>query len=121
MLGACSGSDAPSASVTSTTRRAAITTTSVPRFTGDPQSAFCNLLRGVDTSSVLAGDAGDPAATEAAFRRLVGLLRDAHDLAPPEIEPDLALVAAGFEALDVGSRRWATTSTPSRRQVRGPR
>lgn len=101
-VAACSGGDEPAASETTTTagESSATTSTRPPTFTGDPQSAFCRLLRDVDPSTVLAGDPGDPAAIEIAFRRLVGLLRDARALAPPEIEADLALVSEGFEALD---------------------
>lgn len=101
-LGACSGGDEPGASETTTTAgdSSATTSTTPPTFTGDAQSAFCALLRGVDPSTVLAGDPGNPAAVETAFRRLVGVLRDARALAPPEIEADLALVSEGFEALD---------------------
>ncbi len=101
MAAACSsGSSADSATTTTARSRPSTTTTSAPTFTGDAQSAFCTLLRGVDTSTVLGGDPGDPTAVEAAFHRLVGLLRDAHTLAPPEIAADLSLVSEGIAALD---------------------
>ena len=98
---ACSGSeDAAERTTTTTSDRTTSTTTTVPTYTGDPQSPFCNLLRGVDTRSVLEGDPNDPAAVEAGFRRLVGVLRDALALSPPEIEADLALVSEGIATLD---------------------
>jgi hypothetical protein len=101
---ACSeGDDTPATDGATTTAEAAATTTSVTTpvtFTGAADSPFCNLLRGVDTSTVLAGDSGDPAAVEAGFHRLVGVLRDALALAPPEIDGDLSLVTEGIEALD---------------------
>jgi hypothetical protein len=101
MVAACSsGGPADSTTTTAARSRPSTTTSSTPTFTGDAQSAFCTLLRGVDTSTVLGGDPGDPTAVEAAFHRLVGLLRDAHALAPPEIAADLALVSGGIAALD---------------------
>lgn len=101
MVAACSsGGSVDSATTTTGRPEPATTTTSAPTFTGDAQSAFCTLLRGVDTSTVLRGDPGDPVAVEAAFQRLVGLLREAHALAPPEIAADLSLVSEGIAALD---------------------
>lgn len=49
---------------------------------------------------MLEGDPNDPTAVEAGFRRLVGVLRDALAVSPPEIEADLALVSEGIETLD---------------------
>lgn len=99
--GACSGSDG-AAPVTTTTAedRSTSSSTTGPTFIGDPGSPFCSLLRGVDTRAVLEGDPNDPAAVQAGFRRLVGVLHDALALAPPEIEADLALVSQGIEQLD---------------------
>jgi hypothetical protein len=48
----------------------------------------------------MAGDPGDPTVVEAGFTRLVGVLRDVHALAPPEIEADAKLVSDGIAALD---------------------
>lgn len=100
MVGACSGDDA--ADATTTSRAADLTTssTNAVSFTGDPDSAFCSLLREVDPAQLLAGDPADPAAVEAGFRRLAGVLHDALALSPPEIEADLALVSGGIDALD---------------------
>lgn len=103
-LVACSGGGDEPAAGTSTSDTTSASATAPPRdvptFTGSADSAFCTLLRGADTSSVLAGNPGDPAQVKAGFQRLVGLLRDAHAVAPPDIERDLALVSAGFETLD---------------------
>lgn len=101
MVGACSGGD-DAADATTTSRAADVTTSStVPvSFAGDPDSAFCGLLRDVDPAQLLAGDPADPASVEAGFRRLVGVLHDALALSPPEIEADLALVSSGIDALD---------------------
>ena len=95
----CSGSE-DAAERTTTTERTTSTSTTVPTYMGDPQSPFCNLLRGVDTRSVLQGDPNDPTAVQAGFRRLVGVLRDALALSPPEIEADVALVSEGIATLD---------------------
>jgi hypothetical protein len=54
----------------------------------------------VDTAAILQGDPGDPASVQAAFTRLVDVLRAALDVAPPEIQVDLALVSGGVDALD---------------------
>jgi hypothetical protein len=54
----------------------------------------------VDTSTVLAGDADDPASVEEALGRLVGIMAEASEAAPPEIVDDVALVAGGVVALD---------------------
>lgn len=99
---ACSdGSDEGSgASTTTTTADPTPTTAAPPTFTGDAGSPFCTLLRDVDPASLLDGDPGDPAAVETGFRQLVQVLREMHALAPPEIEPDAALVIGGIEALD---------------------
>jgi hypothetical protein len=100
VAGACSGSEDAAPRTTTTSDRTPSSSTTVPAYSGDPQSPFCNLLRGVDTRSVLEGDPTDPVAVEAAFRRLVGVLRDALALSPPEIEADLALVSEGIDTLD---------------------
>lgn len=76
------------------------TTTEPLVFTGDAASPFCTLLRDADLTTVLSGDPADPASVETALRRLVGVLRDARALAPPEVEPDAALLAEGVAALD---------------------
>ena len=75
-------------------------TTEPPDYEGDPDSAFCALLRDVDTSTILAGDADDPASVEEALGRLVGVMAEASEAAPPEIVDDVALVAGGVVALD---------------------
>jgi hypothetical protein len=98
--GACSGSDDAAPRTKTTAERSTSSSTTLPTFTGDPASPFCSLLRGVDTRSVLQGDPNDPAAVQAGFRRLVGVLHDALALSPPEIEADLALVSQGIEQLD---------------------
>lgn len=100
LLAACSGDDGDSAALTTTTEAAATTTSDAPRFTGDAGSAFCALLRDVDTASILAGDPEDPSSVEAAFGRLTGLLGEAAGLAPPEIAADVTLVRDGVAALD---------------------
>ena len=98
LLGAgCSTGDDEGSATTTTSR---VSTTTAPRFTGDPDSPFCALLRGVDASVVPSGDLADPAAVEVAFRELVQVLHDALAVAPPEIESDLALVSQGIDALD---------------------
>jgi hypothetical protein len=99
LLGAgCSTGD-DEGSATTTTSGAS--TTTAPTSTGDRDSPFCALLRGVDTSTVVpSGDLADPAAVEATFRELVQVLHDALAVAPPEIEGDLALVSQGIDALD---------------------
>ena len=102
LVASCSGGgdDAAAADRTTTTTAVDTTTTEAPSFTGDADSPFCELLRGVDPNTLLSGDPADPSAVEAGFRRLVGVLRDLHDLAPPEVEADAAVVANGIEALD---------------------
>ena len=102
-LAACSddsdeGGGAPT--TTSAGAEATSTTTEAPTFTGDPGSSFCTLLREIDPTSLLTGDPADPAAVEEGFRRLVAVLRDLHAVSPQEVEPDVALVADGIEALD---------------------
>jgi hypothetical protein len=100
-LAGCSGADDPGTAIPTTIVAAGeSTTTAPPTFTGDAGSPFCTLLRDIDPTSLLSGDSGDPAAVEAGFRRLVVVLRDIHKVAPPEVEPDIALVAEGIEALD---------------------
>lgn len=106
LVAGCSDGDDEAASTTSqdagTTaeRSDSSSTTAPPEYTGDPDSAFCTLLRETDPGTVLAGDAGDPASVEAAFGRLVDVLARATEAAPPEIADDVALVAAGIGALD---------------------
>lgn len=103
MLAACSGGDddaSPTTTEESTSSTTSSSTTEPPTFTGDPNSAFCGLLRDVDTDAVLAGDPEDPAAVGAAFQRLVAILRDASALAPSEIRDDITMVKDGIEALD---------------------
>jgi hypothetical protein len=103
LVGACSGDDEDDAAATTTSESTTPTsssTTEPPTFTGDPDSAFCALLRDVDTDAVLAGDPNDPAAVGEGFQRLVAILRDASALAPTEIRDDITLVKDGIEALD---------------------
>ncbi len=102
VLAACSNDGEERAGRTPTTTDASTTTasTTAPQFRGDPSSPFCELLRNVDPTTILAGDPGDPATVEAGFRRLVGVLHDAQALAPAEIEADLTLVTEGIAALD---------------------
>jgi hypothetical protein len=101
VLGGCStGDDEGSATTTTATRSGTSATTEPPDYEGDPDSPFCTLLRDVDTTSILAGDADDPASVEAALARLVEVLADASETAPPDIVEDVALVAGGVAALD---------------------
>lgn len=101
VVGACSGGEEAADRTTTTLKdRSTSSSTPSPTFTGDAGSPFCTLLRGVDTRSVLQGDPTDPTSVQAGFRRLVGVLRDALAVSPPEIEADLALVSEGIEALD---------------------
>src|SRR3546814_3638386 len=75
-------------------------TTPVPDYEGDPDSPFCTLLRDIDPSAILSGDGDDPAAVRDAIGRLVAVLADAAEAAPPEIVEDVALVGGGVAALD---------------------
>jgi len=99
-VGCSTGDDEGSGTTTTSGPAALSSTTAPPEYTGDSGSPFCSLLREVDPSTVLAGDADDPASVEAAFRRLVDVLAQATAAAPPEIEADVAFVAAGVDALD---------------------
>lgn len=98
--GCSTGDDEGSATSTTTARTGTSSTKAPPDYEGDPDSAFCTLLRDVDTSSILAGDADDPASVEAALGRLVRVLAEARETAPPDIVEDVALVAGGVAALD---------------------
>lgn len=100
LLAACSTGDDEGSATTTIAGARSSTTTELPEYEGDPDSVFCTLLRDVDTGSILAGDADDPAAVEAALGRLVSVLTDATDSAPDDIVDDVALVAGGVSALD---------------------
>lgn len=102
-LAACSSDGeeiAVRTTTTSTERTTTTASTALPQFSGDPGSPFCELLRNVDPTTILAGDPEDAATVEAGFRRLVGVLHDAQALAPVEIDADLMLVTEGIAALD---------------------
>ena len=100
LAGACTGGGDSAGPTTTSAPRTSTSSTELPAFSGDPDSAFCTLLRDVDPAELLAGDPDDPASVEAGFRRLVGVLHDALALSPPEIETDLGLVSQGIDALD---------------------
>lgn len=103
-LAACStGDDEGAATTTTSTSLAPLPstpTTPVPDYEGDPDSPFCTLLRDIDPSAILSGDGDDPAAVRDAIGRLVAVLADAAEAAPPEIVEDVALVGGGVAALD---------------------
>lgn len=99
-MGCSTGDDEGSGTTTTASTAGGPSTTSPPDYEGDPDSAFCTLLRDVDTSSILAGDADDPASVEMALGRLIDVLADASETAPPDIVDDVALVAGGVAALD---------------------
>lgn len=102
LLASCSD-DEPAADDAASTSEAAdapATTTTAPTFTGDAASPFCTLLRDVDLGTVLAGAEEDPDQLARAFQQVVDLLVQAAELAPPEIQADVALVADGMTSLD---------------------
>ncbi|MDP1820968.1 MAG: hypothetical protein Q8K58_13910 [Acidimicrobiales bacterium] len=119
LAAACSGpeADPPTSSTISSS-----TTTRVPRFTGDPSSPFCTLLRDVDVEGVLDGEPTTPEEVGAGFRRLVEVLDEAARTAPREVEADAVLLAEGVAALDaalaaVGYDFDALASSPNAVQI----
>ncbi len=101
LLASCSDDEPPDdASSTTTTEAAATTITTVPTFSGDADSPFCNLLDDVDLAAVLGGVEGEPEAVASAFQQLADVLVQAAELAPAEIRADVALVADGMVSLD---------------------
>jgi len=100
LLGACSDDAPVEPEPSDVTTTAATTNTKPPTFTGDSSSPFCTLLRDVDLGSVLAGDQEDPEQLGRAFQQVVDLLVQAAELAPADIQADVALVADGMVSLD---------------------
>ncbi len=100
LLGSCSGDPEPSGAGPSTTTTAAGPITTAPSFTGDADSPFCALLDDVDVATVLGGVNGTPDAVASAFQQLVDLLVQTAELAPSDIQADVALVAGGMVSLD---------------------
>lgn len=91
-VGSCSGGDddAPEG--------AAASTTTTVRFTGDPESAFCALLRQYAADDANADPPQTPEATDAGYRTVLDQLQAASEAAPPELQEDTALVLAGMAA-----------------------
>ncbi|MGK2950050.1 MAG: hypothetical protein ACSLFP_15870 [Acidimicrobiales bacterium] len=101
LAAACSGgSDDDSGATTTSIATAPSSTSTVPRFTGDPTSPFCELLRDLDVDAALESDPDDPAAVEAAFAAVLSALEETRAAAPADIAGDVALVAEGMAALD---------------------
>jgi hypothetical protein len=85
------------------------------RFTGSADSAFCTLLRQVDTGTV--GGSGDaatatPADLQARFDHLLALLTQVADQAPQELKPDIAAVRTGISTVAdaLGGVGWSWTA-----------
>jgi hypothetical protein len=102
VVGSCSGDDGPRAAgpTTSTTGAARTSTTEAPHFTGDPGSPFCALLRDGNVTDVLGDEASAPDDVRTSFKKLVGVLDEAARLAPPEVQADAGVLAAGVLELD---------------------
>lgn len=94
VLGGCSGDDSNDEDA------APPSTSEAPTFTGDPDSAFCGLLREVDIDATINGEAGTPETVTAGFQRLVTVLDQVAEAAPEEIAADAAALADGMAALD---------------------
>jgi hypothetical protein len=94
VIGACSSDDVDDARASSTS------TTELPTFTGDADSAFCALLRDVDIDATINGEAGTPETVAAGFQRLVTVLGQVADAAPEEVAEDAAALADGMAALN---------------------
>lgn len=102
-LGACSGDDDvadPSSSTDTTavaTSAETTVSTTVPTFTGDPDSPFCDLIDEGETRPVLSPfEPGiEPGEVELRMRNLRNRFDEFADAAPPDLEADLdALVVA---------------------------
>lgn len=101
VLGACSGDDGgddPDAARPSTTTTAPLV------FTGDPDGAFCQVLREYSGPDVLGSPSETPEQVEAAYTSAIEILGRIADAAPPELVEDTALVLEGFVALDAALR-----------------
>ena len=79
---------------------ASSTTSTTVRFTGDPASPFCTVLREVELDGALGRPASSPAEVEAAFGTVLEALARVTEQAPPELAEDTALVLTGMVALD---------------------
>jgi hypothetical protein len=75
-------------------------TTTTLHFEGDPDSAFCNLLREAQIDEVAQIPAATPADLEANYAQTIRLFADAARQAPPEVQTDIELVRQGLIALD---------------------
>ncbi len=100
-LVACSGGSDGSAAPASSTTTANATSTTVPTYTGDPDSEFCRLVTSADERPVLdpfeAGlDAND---VEVRFRALQLRFQEFDDVAPPELAPDLDALVGSLDQL----------------------
>ena len=79
---------------------AASSTSTTIRYTGDPASPFCSLVRDLALDDTLSTPSESATEVEAAFTHLLDVLHQAAAAAPPELQEDTALVAAGIAALD---------------------
>ena len=102
-VSACSGDDRqpPSAAPEETTSSTATAPTTVPDFSGDPDSEFCELVRGAGDRPVLDPfEAGlEPREVELRFRNLQSRFAEFADASPPELEPILDELLVALEQL----------------------
>lgn len=96
VLASCSGGTELADDPTTTVEPSS---TSVPTFTGDADSAFCTLLEQVDLGTLTADGGGD-GSIQGAFAQLIDVFLEAELVAPPEIKADITLVGEGVFLLD---------------------
>jgi hypothetical protein len=93
LAGACSGGDDGDRAASSSTSTTVV-------YSGDPGSPFCSLLRELGVDDVLNKPSESSTQMEAAFTHLLDVLHRTAAAAPPELQEDTALLAAGIAALD---------------------
>lgn len=115
---ACTGDgDAtPQPTVTSTSSTVATATTPVPEFTGDPDSAFCQLVREAEDRPVLdpfePGQA--PRDVQVRFLALRNRFAEFRAVAPAELVADLDQVLDALDELEavLAAADWDFTAVP---------
>jgi hypothetical protein len=80
------------------------TTTAALEFEGDPDSAFCGLLREAQVDEAFRLPAATPEELEANYTETILLFAEAAEQAPPEVQTDIGLVLQGLIAFDEALR-----------------